>query len=39
MRSDPNRTLSYNPPSPDHSGLYGFRFVNNGANLRLIDES
>jgi len=39
MRSDPNCPLSYNPPSPDHSGLYGFHFINNGANLRLIGES
>ena len=39
MRSDPNRPLSYNPPLPEYSGLYGFHFVNNGANLRLIDES
>jgi len=39
MHSDPKHPLSYNPPSHEKAGLYGFHFVNNGANLRLIDES
>jgi len=39
MRTDPTRPLSYNPPSAQNCGLYGFHFVNNGANLRLMDDS
>jgi len=39
MHSDPCHPLSFQPPKPKYSGLYAFHFVNNGANLRLIDES
>jgi hypothetical protein len=39
MRSDPKYPLSFHPPKPQYSGLYAFHFVNNGANLRLIDEA
>ena len=39
MCSDPCHPFSFQPPTPQYSGLYAFHFVNNGANLRLIDES
>jgi len=39
MHSDPHDPVSFHPPKPQYSGLYAFHFVNNGANLRLIEEA